>query len=177
MLDDALISLADKYREIGRLRDEEAGDAGDPKPAMAALAARFPGALRQIDRLPRDEVRSRMRALDAVLEGEGEAPAWAHWEIAYHGRLRAMLRVKRAILHAKDDAEALRLATAAWRQAPDEPAEPMNAERLASIREPPEGRLNPLVVAAVADHHGVTGEEVTAALFPALSDPSGDDGG
>ncbi len=150
-----------------RLRQEDAaGTAGDPRAEMAALAWRFPGALRQIDRLSSPEIDARLVALEAAVLG-GEAPRWALWEIAYHGRMRATLRVKRVVRGAAD-AEALALATEAWGREADEPREAMTEERLRAIRAPEDGRLNKSVLAAVADEHGVSVEEIHAALFVAV---------
>jgi predicted nucleic acid-binding protein len=168
MVDEAVSILRDKYREMQRLRHEaEAGGAGDPKHAMAALAGRFPGALRQVDRLSLPTIDARLDELTAAVDGIDEAvvPRWARLEIAYHGRMRATLRVKSAVRGAVDEDDALKRATAAWAQLPDEPTEPMNAERLAEIREPLGGRLNPSVLTAVARDHGVSREEVHSALF------------
>lgn len=169
MSDDTAEMLRAKYRELRRLRDEDAAErASDPKPEMAKLAARFPGALRQIDRLPRSVIEARLAELDACIARGAPAPRWACLEVAYHGRLRATLRVKRAIAGASS-AEALARARAAWAREPDEPTEPMNEERLAMIREPPEGRLSPHVLGAVAADGGVTVDELRAVLFPTIS--------
>jgi hypothetical protein len=173
---EALSALRDKYREMQRLRDEDAaGAARDPKPAMAALAARFPGALRQIDRMSTEEMATRLAALDDVIEGRRASPEWARWEVAYHGRMRATLRVKRAVRVARDDDHALVLATNAWALAADEPKEEMTFERLRGIRKPEGGRLNPVVLAAVAVEHGVSVEEVRKVLFPPVALSGGDD--
>jgi hypothetical protein len=148
--------LREKYLELLRLREEHrGGSAADPRARLAALAARFPGALRQIDRLTMDTIEARLFALDRAIEKGAPAPRWARLEIAYHGRMRATLRVKGAVRGVTDEAEALRCAAAAWAREADEPRERLDSEALSQIRSPKSRRLHPMVLEAVAAAHGV----------------------
>src|SRR5690349_11775808 len=94
--DAAILALLDKYREIKRLREEHArGEPEHPRLRMRALAARFPGALRELDELPMEEIDARLSLLDAALARVHPAPAWIALQFAYHGWMRAALRIKR----------------------------------------------------------------------------------
>ncbi len=152
--------------------------------AMADLAARFPGALRQLDRFPLELIEGRLARLAAASRGTAPTPPWAAWEVAYHGRLRATLRVKRALGLAGPEDEPMRLAVRAWGLAgqtssepgePGEPAEPFTRAHLEAIQRPSGGRLNSQVLADVAREVGATVDEVRRALFGPVS--AGDDGG
>jgi len=172
--------LREKYREIKRLRTVDAehvarGQAHDPKREMAALARRFPGALRELDELPMARIDERIALLDAAL-AENSVPEWAALQVAYHGTYRFALRLKRrsARRGALDDA-ALERAIAALRAAAEEIAaraeldEPQLSEldeaALAGVLRPENGRLQGWVLARVARAAGVSPNAVAAALF------------
>lgn len=151
---------------------------------MADLAARFPGALRQLDRFPLDVIEGRLTSLEAAAAGTAPAPPWAAWEVAYHGRLRATLRVKRALGLAGPDDDPMRLAVQAWGLAgqtsgepgePGEPPEPFTRAHLDVIRWPSGGRLNTQVLVDVAQEVGATVDELRRVLFGPIS--AGDGGG
>jgi hypothetical protein len=166
---DSLAALRDKYREIKRLRDEhEAGIVHDPKRELAQLARRFPGALRELDELPMDEVHARLAALDGAL-GNGEAPAWAALQIGYHGTYRAALRIKRLASptrRERDVAAVHALLAQHYVPAPDEPPlAALDREAIEGILYPPEGRLHAWVLRWVAAELGVSPQAVAAALF------------
>ncbi len=163
-------ALREKYREIRRLREQDAaGSCADPKPDMAALAQRFPGALRELDRLPMPELAQRLCALDAVLERGAPVPDWVPLQIGYHGCMRAVLRVKRwfAGRSPADAAAVLAELPARYQPAPDEPPlASFDLAAVAAILAPAGGRLNPWVYARVAALHGVPPEAVRRAFFP-----------
>jgi hypothetical protein len=166
---DTLRALRDKYLEIKRLRVEhEAGGAADPRREMAALAQRFPGALRELDELPMPEIEQRLAQLDAVVERAAEVPEWARLQISYHGLLRVALRIKRVAQgRALADADRVLAELREWYEpAADEPAlASLDRAAVAEILEPPGGRLNPWVFARVAALHGVEPDRVHRALF------------
>lgn len=89
-----LSALADKYRRLFALRveHERTGKVAD-RNVLRALAAEFPGALRELDRLPLDEIERRAEALTLAASG-GPVEPWMRWCIAYHALLRAALFVK-----------------------------------------------------------------------------------
>jgi hypothetical protein len=177
---DMIAVLREKYREIKRLRTVDAahvalGQAHDPKPQMAALARRFPGALRELDELSMTQIDARLAALDAALTTQS-VPEWAALQVAYHGTYRFALRVKlRAARQGARDEAALEHAITRLLASPRdellgcEPDEPplgaLDAEMLRAILRPAGGRLQPWVIGYVARALAVAPERVTAALF------------
>jgi len=172
--------LREKYREIKRLRTVDAehrarGQAHDPKPEMAALARRFPGALRELDELPMQLVEQRLSLLDAAIEA-ATVPEWAALQVAYHGTYRFALRIKRHVARkgALDNA-ALAVAIADLRARASEldPISELAAPRLAELDEPAllgilrpaGGRLHGWVLHWVAAQVGASPAAVAAALF------------
>lgn len=89
-----LSALARKYRKLEtlRLEHQRTGQVAE-REALRALAAEFPGALRELDRLPLDEIERRAHALEAAAQGALVEP-WMQWLVAYHALLRAALFVK-----------------------------------------------------------------------------------
>jgi hypothetical protein len=178
--DETVRALRDKYLEIKRLRDADAaGILPDPRAEMAALARRFPGALRELDELPMDQIEARLHALEqlnermhaqactaSALEGSAVVPQWVRLQIGYHGLMRAVLRIKRSAAPA-EDAAALRARLAReYVPAADEPAlESLDHAALEAILRPQGGRLNPWVFARVAAACGVQADDVRRALF------------
>lgn len=165
-----LRALRDKYRQIKRMREEDAaGLAHDPRREMAELASRYPGALRELDELTMAQIEQRLAALERCCASAHEpAPDWAALQIGYHGWMRAVLRIKR-LARGRGCAEAaavLRELAGSYRPAPDEPPlERFDAAALCAVLEPPAGRLNPWVFDRVAAEHGVTPDRVRKALF------------
>jgi hypothetical protein len=166
---ETLRALRDKYLEIRRLRDDAAaGQGGDPRREMAVLASRFPGALRECDELPIDEIERRLGVLQRALEEREPAPEWVALQIGYHGFMRAALRIKRmaAGRGAADAAAVLRELAQSYRPAPDEPPlADFDEAAIVAILEPSDGRLNPWVYERVAAQHGVPPARVRLALF------------
>ena len=169
-----LRQLLAKYEEIQRLRVlEESPNPGDPKAAMRHLAERFPGALRELDRLPMSDVEARIAALRRALSG-AEAPHWAPAQSLYHRLFRACLSVKR---DAALVAAAQRRPTTAddlrgrlGERAGSEFEDPEIASLLPdphTLLKPAEGRLHPWVISRVAEHLGIRAEDVEAAFHPA----------
>lgn len=163
----AIEALLDKYRVMRRMRAEDAaGLALDPKPEMRALAARFPGALREIDEIPFERIEARIGALEAVLRADMEVPSWARYAVDYHAWLRAALRIKRLCVGCATLADALARARTSYAPADDEPSlDSIGETGIAAIVRPEVGRLNPWVYARVAELHGVTPDDVRLALF------------
>lgn len=165
----AIQALLDKYREIKRLREEHvAGEHEDPRPRLRALARRFPGALRELDELPMEEIDARLALLLAALERAQPVPAWVDLQLAYHGWMRAALRIKR-IAHGRGAAHAdAVLAELTARYVPDAHDPPLASFDLVAVTailEPAAGRLNPWVYARVAALLGVDADAVRRALF------------
>lgn len=160
-----LSGLLDKYRTLRRLRTERTEVA--PREELRRLARDYPGSLRELDRLPLESIEARMAALEAVLALAREPEVWMSLQVSYHGFMRATLRIKRWSRAWPDEPDVVeRELRARYVPAPDEPDLAFfDARVLASIRKPEQGRLNPLVLAAVARHHGTTADEVARALL------------
>ncbi len=162
-----LTALVDKYRCLRELRQRATGsDANEARAQMSALAKRFPGALRELDQLPMALIETRLAALCAVLEGRSAPQRWMLLQCAYHGQLRAALRIKQQLRAYAGSAPSLELALAGYQPAADEPgADSFDLAAIRSIARPDAGRLNLWVLARVASQHGTTPDEVRQALF------------
>lgn len=117
---------------------------------MARLAARYPGALRELDALPLAAIRSRIAALSRA---ERDASRVARWMIAqsrFHSLARGALAAKRWLAERKGG---LPHAASAWKADLDR------------IAKPPRGRLMDLVHARVAAELGITADESRRLVF------------
>jgi len=162
-----ILGLCDKYQALLALRVHKTQVA--PRSELAALAAAFPGALRELDCLPLPVIERRLASVRAVAAGNVPVERWMALQIAYHGCMRAVLRVRRALLASGDrsfDDPLACLQRFAYTAAADEPAPAWFSQAvLRSIVSPPHGRLNPWLVDRVARDHAVSPSEVLAALF------------
>lgn len=161
-----LKALCGKYEKLCDLRQRQITDVA-PRAELVALAAAFPGALRELDCLPLDELERRLLALRAVDRDNADIEQWMILQIAYHGFMRAVLRLRRLLRAAHADSPDSQTLLR-YRQRPDEPApQRFDAEALATIRKPPGGRLNPWVLEQVARDHAVTRACIETALWGA----------
>lgn len=91
---DELRALARKYRMLLDLRRaHERTGAVEGREELRALATAFPGALRELDRLPVEEIEGRAIAIEKAAASGAPEP-WMQWLVAYHGLLRAALFIK-----------------------------------------------------------------------------------
>jgi hypothetical protein len=159
--------LRDKYREIKRLREAEGrADNRTARAQMAALAQRFPGALRELDRLPLHVIDERLTLLERSLECDEPLPSWAPLQISYHGLMRAALRIKRMFAGHGGAANALSELASRYVPAADEPPlASLDGPALEAILAPTAGRLNPWAHSWVAAQHNVSIERVRDAFF------------
>jgi hypothetical protein len=152
----ALAPLAAKYRRMLALRHAGAGD----RAALRALAADFPGALRELDTLPTDEIARRAEATAA-----GVFEPWMEWMLAYHALMRAALLLKRRLAAggSVDDAllDAVRAASGA----------PIDAAFARAVAAPIHGRLMAEVFGVLAARFGRERRELWDALFPPRRGP------
>ena len=159
--------LCDKYQALLALRVTR--EEVSPRAALAALAAAYPGALRELDRLPLQLIERRLASLRAVASGATGVERWMTLQIAYHGFMRAVLRLRRALLASNERSFAdpgRCLQRLAYVAAADEPApERLDAATLQMIVRPPRGRLNPWVIERVARDHAVQSSDIERALF------------
>jgi hypothetical protein len=148
---DRLAGLARKYRAMLELRHAGAPDeTREDRARLRALAAEFPGALRELDTLPTEEIEGRARALEAAAAGSAAEP-WMAWMADFHELLRTALVLKAA--HA--------------RGLPRPTTDVSVDESFAAACErPPHGRLLPIVFARLAAHYQVSETVISTALFP-----------
>ncbi|HEY2747762.1 MAG TPA: hypothetical protein VGL86_24235 [Polyangia bacterium] len=129
------------------MRELRASAAGDGDAAVRAelrvFAAEWPGALKELDTLPTDEIERRAR----VCAAGGDEP-WMSWSLRYHELMRAALAIRRgeAIVGGSELA--------------------VDEEFARAVKRPAHGRINVVVFAALAREFDVTAREIWDALFP-----------
>jgi hypothetical protein len=162
-----LAALASKYEEMlalrlaqDRARHEPSFSEHTPREALQTLAARFPGALREMDELPLDVIRARIDDLRAAARDPSRVAPWMNAQSVFHALARGALAAKRALQGRRavtpDMVDALRARGgdgAAW------------ADDLAAIARPPRGRLLDLVFARAGRSLGLGAEDVRALVF------------
>jgi hypothetical protein len=123
------------------MRELRAGGAGagdaEARAALRALAAEWPGALKELDTLPTDEIERRA----ALCAAGGDEP-WMAWMVRYHELMRAALAIRRGENGDADE------------------------ELVRAVKRPAHGRLNVVVFAALAREFGVEARTIWDALFP-----------
>ena len=151
---EALVELRGKYTEMLAMRGDHAAggeDAAQVRVRMGRLAARFPGALREIDELELGEIRRRIESIDGVLARTSDAEPWMEALALFHAMARGALAAKRWLDGRKRVDAAVRrrfLAEAATLPYPDDALE--WAAELAHIASPPRGRVTDAVFAKLA---------------------------
>lgn len=168
---ETLVMLRGKYQrmlEMRRVHDSCGCVDHDPREQMRALAAEFPGALREIDELPLSMIEQRIDQLGGVIDQRDDLAPWMLWMVDYHGHLRAALRIKRMGLSLDELDVALARVERDYVPARDEPPVDTfsNREALSAVLKPVEGRLNLWVFARIADRHSVGVDEIQNGLFP-----------
>ncbi len=152
-----IAALRAKYEEMLRLRLlHDAGDETDPRRAMARLAQEFPGALREIDELPIDEIRARIEKLSLVDEDESAIEPWMRAVSLFHALTRGALCAKSWLSGEKKVTPATR---AAFLREVDSLCYANDARawthELSAIANPPRGRITDLVFARMALELGI----------------------
>ncbi len=90
-IEDAARLMLEKYVELSALRRHARdGTLPEPRPRMRALAARFPGALRELDAMTDDELAARVQALRAA-DVTLCPPPWLEPVARYHAALSRVL--------------------------------------------------------------------------------------
>jgi len=152
-----LAGLVRKYVEIRRLRLQAERDPSlDPRRQMAALAAEFPGALREADELPMDEIDRRLVTLDRVAAGHEAAPAWMSMLARFHALTRGALCAKKWLAGRKevDDATERAFTAEVGTLCYASDAREWSGE-LARLAKPPRGRVTDVVFERLARELGV----------------------
>jgi hypothetical protein len=162
-----LETLRAKYEEMLRLRLlDEAGEPHDPPEAMATLASRFPGALRELDDLATDEIRARVEAIVRAVV-DGRIAPWMSATIRYHAIARGAFAAKRWLGKQKAiDAvtrQAFATAVASLPHAADAAAW---VDELDRVAHPPRGRVNDLVFERLAAELDASVDDVRELVFP-----------
>lgn len=160
-----LDAMRDKYATMLALRLERLAD-DEMRRRMAELAMRFPGALRELDDLELREIRRRIEAIDAVLEGRLGAEAWMEAIALFHALTRGALAAKRWLGGRKRvDADLLRRFAVEHAALPFPDDARTWADELAGIASPPRGRLSEVVFARVARTLGVGHAQARRLVF------------
>jgi hypothetical protein len=157
----ALPALARKYATLVELRRRrDAG--GDPAGggALRALAAEFPGCLRELDTLGLPELERRARLTQTATASGEPREAWIGWIAAYHALMRAALAVRAPA--EVSNAVGASLADRATRAA----GIPIDPAFIAAALRPPEGRLGIVVFRALAARFAVPASTISTTLFP-----------
>ncbi|HEY4184260.1 MAG TPA: hypothetical protein VGP07_04290 [Polyangia bacterium] len=138
-------ALLRKYRLLARWRRTKDADQGSgaDQAALRALAAEFPGALRELDLLGLAELDRRVATL--VAPPAAEAEPWLSWIVAYHALMREALSLKRQ---------------------PEQRAPLADDAFARDVARPPGGRLSLVVLRAVARRFDVDPRAVADTLFP-----------
>ena len=139
-------ALARKYAALVELRARrDAG--GDPRGGgdLRALAAEFPGCLRELDTLGLPELERRARLTATASADARASEPWIEWIGAYHALMRDALALR-------DPARAGTVA--------------VDAAFAAAVRAPPHGRVGVVVLRALAARFGVPAATIASALFP-----------
>ena len=178
-----LAALVRKYDVLADLRQRrDAGGKVAPRAELFGLAREFPGALRELDTLPREEIERRRVELGAALAGGPKAP-WMAWLTAYHATMRAALYVKGRLARSRRGAGAAPLLARSEkiaksadfsddvvRQIAEDAARhsgvPVDSDFVRAVASPPARRVNAAVFERLGRELGVPADALWQALFP-----------
>lgn len=147
-------ALVEKYGEMIALRRERALGAPIDAARVRALALRFPGVLRELDRAPLPALEARHHVLIS-----SDLPAWAELTWSYHRWLSVAHAVRRAAGRDRDQGAAERMLVALGCSLG------MTSSDLNSLLFPPAGRLSRWVVSRLAPARGLSEQAAEEALF------------
>jgi hypothetical protein len=155
----ATVSASDLRRKYDLLVELREGRRPGARDCLRALAAEFPGALRELDALPLEALCARRAALDDV----PPAP-WVAWIAGYHGLMRVTLGLKR-VMPARRELEETRV-TALANEASTQWGARLDEAFVRAVQRPPRGRLGPLVFEVLGARFGEPPAVIWQALFP-----------
>jgi len=142
----ALRALARKYARLSAWRDRrDAAGLPATRDELRALAAEFPGCLRELDTLGAAELGRRAAACAAAAADATAAEPWMAWIDGYHALVRRAFAAREARAGAAPPA--------------DDPFEQ-------AVLAPPGGRMGVVVMRALAERFGVPASAIAAALLP-----------
>jgi len=159
-----LAELAEKYRTLAEMRRREL--AGHPPREDAhyrAIARKYPGALKELDQLELDEIDRREKEL-ALAARTGEVVLWMRVVHAYHGFLRAALKVKLAYRREKKGGTDALSGAALAVLASDEAGFAITESEIEELLLPGRCRVVPAATVFVAARTGASLGEVRAVL-------------
>jgi hypothetical protein len=158
--------LATAAEDANASDDANATDRRALRAELAALAAEFPGALRELDELPMADIEARLTALDDVACGRAASAPWMHAVVRFHALARGALAAKRWLRGRKRvtaaDRDAYAAATSTMPFADDARAWTLN---LAEVAMPRGGRVLGLVFARLASELGLSDADAHALVF------------
>ncbi len=135
---DGLAFLAEKYRALIALRTRPGPE---ERSRLRSLAARWPGALRELDTRTDASLGEQLASIESALGGVTAVPDACAVQLAFHGWMRFALALRAA---GARDLEAAR--AFAQRYAPSLPGDPPRAalddDRLARLLRPASGRFS-----------------------------------
>jgi hypothetical protein len=133
---------------------------------MRVLAAEFPGALRELDALPIEELERRLVAVQAALQG-APAETWIDWMHRYHERMRWALAAKRRIGGRRQlgAADVQRLADALA----VEHGSAGRADLVSDVLAPARGRISLVVARSLERDFGLAPDTLLPTLFPSAA--------
>jgi hypothetical protein len=151
--------LLTKYREMLLLRAGVVdGTVEDPRARMAALAAQFPGSLREIDEIPLGELERRVR----ILGEPGPDEPWMLAHHAFHRLLRGALIVRKRLARTATNLDGAPADLDATLDDPDALLWRESVEALA----PREGlRLSRVVTRRLSQELSITAAELDSLLY------------
>ncbi len=158
-----------KYVEMLAMRlahEDGAEDLPRTRARMVALASRFPGALREIDRLELTDLRARIGRLEAVLAGESQGEPWMAAVALFHELMRGALCAKRWLKGKRRVGDSTARAFASELSGLAFPREAQAwLNQLDCIAAPPGGRITDLVYARIALALGTPTSEAQRLVF------------
>jgi hypothetical protein len=153
--------LREKYAELRLLRTS-ALSRQQAQPRLIRLAARFPGALRELDALPLEAVDARLDALADVLAGRRTREPWMDATARFHALFRGALAAKRWQAKAPP---AARRDRARFERDHDDPEILQWAGALDTIAAPPSGRLTAAILSRMSSEHACSIDEVRSLVL------------
>lgn len=143
---DALQALARKYERLAAWRGQHDGGVSATRDALRALAAEFPGCLRELDTLGAAELERRASACAAAADDLRAAEPWMAWIDGYHALMRRALA-------ARGD------------RVPG-PSAGTDGDFERAVLSPPGGRMGVVVLRTLATRFDTPVATIAAALFP-----------
>ncbi|MEO8878521.1 MAG: hypothetical protein ABI461_23230 [Polyangiaceae bacterium] len=138
----------------------------DPKRELAELAARFPGALREIDELPLATIDHRLLALSNAIADPKCAESWMEAVALFHTLTRGALSAKRFLAGKKAVDPHVRASyEKSLEGAVDAEAALVWIDHLEAIANPPRGRVTDLVYPRIAEQLGISVADARRIVF------------